>query len=228
MQPATVTTPKWLLPVAGRPFADWQLRWLATQGVDRVVVAIGHLGDEIREVVGEGAGYGIDVDYSADGPVLLGTGGALRLAADRGLLDDVVVVMYGDSYLSLDVARVVESFDDAGAAALMTVYENDGRFDTSNVAYADGVVSRYTKGGVGPGADGALRHIDYGLSVLRRSTIDEIPAGAAHDLGELFGRLAEERRLAGYEVHDRFYEIGSPSGLRDLEDHLRTAGEARR
>jgi NDP-sugar pyrophosphorylase family protein len=224
MRPATVDTPKWLLPVAGRPFAEWQLRWLAGQGVISVVAAIGHLGDQIRVAVGDGRRFGVRVDYSPDGSELVGTGGAVRLAVDRGLLDDRFLVLYGDSYLSVDVAAVWAAFDRADRPALMTVYENAGRFDTSNVAFDDGVVVRYTKH---PSAGGEpavpLRHIDYGLSVLDRSVADLVPAGAVVDLADVFEALAASGRLAGFEAHDRFYEIGSPDGLRDLERHLSAA-----
>lgn len=226
MRPSTVTTPKWLLPVAGRPFADWQLRWLAAQGVDRVVAAIGHLGDQIREEVGDGARFGLHVDYSAEGPELLGTGGALRLAAERGLLDPGFLVLYGDSYLSVDVRAVWDAFHTADCAALMTVYENRGSFDASNVELRAGRVVRYTKR-PREGEAAALRHIDYGLSVVDRAVIDLLPLHQVVDLADVFEALAADGRLAGFEVADRFYEIGSPAGLRDLERHLASFPEGR-
>lgn len=224
MRPATVDTPKWLLPVAGRPFAEWQLRWLAAQGVDSVVAAIGHLGEQIRVDVGDGRRFGVRVEYSPDGPGLVGTGGAIRLAVDRGLLDDRFLVLYGDSYLSVDVGAVWAAFEREGRPALMTVYENAGRFDASNVAFAGGVVIRYTKHASASDETAApLRFIDYGLSVLDRSVVDLVPAGAVVDLADVFEALAASGRLAGFEAHDRFYEIGSPDGLRDLERHLSAA-----
>jgi MurNAc alpha-1-phosphate uridylyltransferase len=225
MRPATTRTPKWLLEVAGRPFAAWQLEWLAGQGVRSVVACVGHLADAIRATVGDGAAHGISVSYSEDGPQLLGTGGALRRAARAGLLEDRFLVLYGDSYLPIDIAPVWRAFRSSGRPALMTVYRNEGRFDRSNVAYADGAVLRYTKSGGGD--DGPpLHHIDYGLSALERPVLEELPSDDPADLADLYSDLAAAGRLAGHPVDRRFYEIGSPEGLRQLEEHL-AAAEAR-
>lgn len=221
MRPRTESVPKWILPVAGRAFAAWQLEWLAASGVESVVACIGHLGDRIRETVGSGEQFGVRVTYSEDGPTLLGTAGALRLAADRRLVDRQFLVMYGDSYLSVDVPTVWEAFRASGRPALMTVFRNEGRFDVSNAAYEDGQVVRYAKGAVDGGAGGPeLHHIDYGLSVLERTVLDEVPAGEVSDLAVLFESLSDRGALAGLEVAERFYEIGSPAGLRDLEQML--------
>ena len=140
MRPWTEAVPKALLPVAGRPFADWQLDWLAAGGVDRVVYSVGHLGEAIEDHVGDGRRWGVDVRYVKEGAVLRGTAGAIRLAADHGVLDDTFFVLYGDSYLCVDPRAVAAAFVAAGRPALMTVYHNRGSWDTSNVRYRDGVV----------------------------------------------------------------------------------------
>lgn len=228
MWPHTERTPKWLLPVAGRPFAHWQLEWLAANGVDEVVCCVGYLSDAIEREIGSGEPFGLHVEYSHDGPELRGTGGALVLAADRGLLRDQFVVVYGDSYLPVDVEAVWQAFLAGSRPALMTVFRNEGAFDSSNAAYADGQVIRYTKTDR-PGPDGRaveppLTFIDYGLSVLRRDVLDGEPRDVSVDLASLFEALAAHGQLAGYEVHERFYEIGSPAGLADLERHLGDGG----
>lgn len=214
MRPHTEQVPKAMLPVAGRPFVDHQLELLTRQGYADVVFCTGHLGEMLREHVGDGARHGLRVTWSDDGPELRGTGGALRLASTRSLLDDRFGVLYGDSYLPIDARAVHRAAEDAGQPALMTVFRNEGRWETSNVVYADGMVQRYAKGTRDP----RMQHIDYGLSVLTRSAIDErIAADASGDLATTLEQLSADHQLAGYEVHRRFYEIGSPSGLADLE-----------
>lgn len=228
MLPATRETPKWLLPVAGRPFADWQLEWLAAQGVDRVVVAAGHLADEIVAHVGDGRRFGLEVGYSLDGPTLLGTAGALRIAADRGLLDDRFLVLYGDSHLTVDLSAALDAHAASGCPALMVVYRNADRYDASNVEVGDGLVVRYRKRPVGSAREEGLDWIDYGVSVLTAPVVEALPAGAVVDLSAVLAALAAGRDLAAFEVHDRFYEIGSPEGLRELEAHLAAGGRAHR
>lgn len=218
MYPQTLAVPKALLPVAGRPFADHQLALLARQGFSDVVYSIGHRGNEIREFVGDGARWGLHIRWADEGNDLRGTAGALRLALDAGLLTDEFAVLYGDSYLPIDVDPIYEAFTQHACPALMTVFRNDGAFDASNVIFADGKVSRYQKGVDDP----AMHYIDYGLSWLQRSMIaDRIPPSTVADLADVYSALSTAGLLAGYEVHDRFYEVGSPAGLAALEKRLK-------
>ncbi len=206
--------PKTLVPVAGRPFADHQLTWLAEQGVGQVVYCIGYRGDQIRAFVGDGGRWGLEVTYVDEGSRLRGTGGALRLAHDAEVLADSYAVLYGDSYLRLELPRVHEAFRASGQPALMTVLRNEGRWDRSNADFDGELVTRYSK------TEADFEWIDYGVSILTRDIAGEIPPDERADLADLFARLSRERRLAGYEVGERFYEIGSPEGLAELERFL--------
>lgn len=211
--------PKTLIEVGGKPFASHQLSWLATQGVRDVVYAIGHLGNQVRAFVGDGGRWGLSVTYIEDGESPKGTAGAIRGALGAGLLGGGFLVLYGDSYLPIEIAPVWRA-SSHGAVPLMTVFRNDGRWDSSNVRFEDGRIILYEKGRPDAGAIG-MRHVDYGLSVLTSDVIEEmVPPGAASDLSGVLHRLSVEGRLAGLEVSTRFYEIGSPQGLADLESHL--------
>jgi NDP-sugar pyrophosphorylase family protein len=219
MRPHTDRLPKMLLPVAGEPFAAHQLRWLASEGVHHVVVATGYLGHLIEEFVGDGSAFGLEVSYSTDGPHSLGTGGATRQAVERCGARGAVGVLYGDSYLIVDLGEVVTSYLTGGLPALMVVFENHNEHDASNAAF-DGRLVRYEKGRRDPLAAG-LHFIDYGLSIFDSDLIiDRIPAGRPSDLSDLQAALSRGRQLAGYVATRRFFEIGSPVGLADLERHL--------
>jgi NDP-sugar pyrophosphorylase family protein len=216
----TDTIPKALIPVGGVPFASHQLDWLAREGVDRVVYCIGYRGDLVRDYVGNGARWGLSVEFVDEGDRLRGTAGALRLALDEGALDDQFVVLYGDSYLPIALKPVWTAFEDSSLPALMTVLRNQGRWDRSNARVQDGLVTTYDKSEADP--DPELEWIDYGLSGLERSIVEErVPRGVDSDLADLFRQLSEDRLLAAFEVSERFFEIGSPIGLSDLEQHLR-------
>jgi NDP-sugar pyrophosphorylase family protein len=224
MRPATEAIPKYLLPVAGAPFADHQLAWLARQGVDDVVLCVAHLGAEIKAYVGDGARWGLRIRYVDEGSELRGTAGALRLAVDQGVLDPAFLVLYGDSYLQVDVAAVWKAFMSSSTRALMTVYENDGRWERSNVRFEAGVVELYDKSVADPGACG-VHHVDYGLLVFHRDAIEDLVAPeSSSDLADLQHRLSLRGELLGVEVFERFFEIGSIEGLRELEAHLCTPG----
>jgi NDP-sugar pyrophosphorylase family protein len=216
MLPETSTIPKTLLPVAGKPFATYQLGWLASAGIDSVVYCVGHLGQQIRAQVGDGAAWGLSVRYVDEGEQLRGTAGALRLACDEHALDEDFLVLYGDSWLQVDPAAVLRTARERREPALMTVYRNDGRWDGSNAILTDDRVVCYQKGLTPPPAE--MRWIDYGLLALRRPVIaDRVPPGAPADLAPLCSALAAAGSLAGLEVFERFYEIGSASGRNELE-----------
>ena len=219
MRPVTDLIPKTLIPVGGVPFASHQLDWLAREGVDRVVYCIGYRGDLIREYVGNGDRWGVSVDFVDEGDELRGTAGAVRLALDEGVLRDRFLVLYGDSYLPITLGPVWNAFEEADLPALMTVLRNEGRWDTSNAAVEDGLVAIYDKSSAN--TDVHLEWIDYGLTALERSTVDvRVPRDAVAGLADLYRELSAERLLAALEVHERFFEIGSPAGLEALERHL--------
>jgi NDP-sugar pyrophosphorylase family protein len=220
--------PKHLVPVLGTPFADLQLRWLSTQGVTEVTYCIAHLGDAIRSYVGDGSRWGLTVHYVDEGSERRGTGGALALAAEMDALQERFLVVYGDSFLQVDVGAFWAAFEVSDFPAAMTVFHNRGRFGPDNVLLEPGQPVRYDKH-----PDQELRaqmeHIDYGLSALTRSIIEErIPVGARVDLADVFAEISRDGLLGGFVVSDRFYEVGTPESLQDLEDHLRVAGSRAR
>jgi NDP-sugar pyrophosphorylase family protein len=220
----TALVPKAMVPVSGTPFVERQLALLAEQGFDHVVLCVGHLGSQVREFVGDGSRWGIVVEYADEGEELRGTGGALRLACDAGLLENRFAVLYGDSYLPIDVRPVWNAALHDSRPALLAVYRDPGKLEVPNTVFEDGAVILYRKGD----PTDAMRHVDYGLSVLRRTVIrDYVPAGATVDLAEVFQTLSRRGLLAGFEVAERFYEIGSPAGLADLERYLSDPARAR-
>lgn len=216
LRPITEKVPKLLIDVAGEPFFSHQIRMLKKAGLSRVVLCIGYLGEMIVDRYGDGSKWGIRIDYSFDGPKLLGTGGALIRALP--LLGEAFYVLYGDSYLPIDYLAVGRTFLDSGKLGLMTVYENRERYDTSNVWFADGRIKVYDKKHKVP----QMHHIDYGLGLLRVSALDGSPRDEVVDLTTIYAHLVARNELAGYEVEQRFYEIGSPDGLRELDELLRS------
>jgi MurNAc alpha-1-phosphate uridylyltransferase len=212
MRPLTETCPKTLLPARGRPFAWHQLHWLAAQGITEVVYSIGHQGDMIQRYWAEEPSPVPSIRYVDEGEQLRGTAGALRLAREQGVLDERFFVIYGDSFLPAQFGPIWRAFQDSNQPALMTVLRNEGRWDRSNVIYEPGRVMLYNKAAA-PG----MQYIDYGLSCFRRDVFDH---PTPSDLAIVFHDLSLQGRLAGFEVHQRFYEIGSPAGLRDFEQYL--------
>src|SRR5262249_12520579 len=184
------------------------------QGATRVVICAAHLGERIREELGDGRAWGLQLDWVFDGKVLLGTAGALKCALP--LLGGPFLVLYGDSYLPIDVRPVQPAFFDSGQRALMTVYRNAGEWDRSNVEFANGRIVAYNK----RTPTARMSHIDYGLGVLAPASLDGVVEGETADLADVYRELADRGELAAFEVHERFYEIGSFEGLEATRTYL--------
>jgi len=214
LRPITEKIPKALVEVGEKPFICHQLEYLSQQGISEVILCTGYLGDLIQEVVGDGSRFGLVVRYSSDGPGLLGTGGALRQALP--LLGERFFVMYGDSYLPINFAEVEDFYKSTDKPALMTVLRNNDRWDKSNVLFQDGKLVVYDKQTPVP----QMEYIDYGLGILSRSVLEPYSIKQPLDLSDIYHSLSMAGQLIGYEVYDRFYEIGSHTGLKETESFL--------
>ncbi len=221
LRPATEKIPKSLLEVNGEPFVAHQLRLLHANGVRRVVLCVGHLGEMVRDALKDGGAYGVEVDYSFDGATLLGTAGAVRNALPK--LGDEFLVLYGDSYLVCDYAAVARGLASSGKLGLMTIFRNDGKWDASNVEFDGERILAYSK----TAKSERMNHIDYGLGAFRAAAFEGIPEGRAYDLADLYGDLLRQRQLAGFEVTQRFYEIGSAAGLEETSRFIAAQGALR-
>lgn len=214
LRPLTESIPKILLEVAGRPFATHQIELLREHGLKHFVFCVGYLGEMVQAALGDGRRWGVKIDYVFDGSTLLGTGGALRKALPK--LGEAFFVLYGDSYLECDYQVIEKSFRLSGKRGLMTVLQNHNKWDRSNVAFANGSISCYDKRITR--AD--MIHIDYGLGALHADVFNDYPGETVLDLATVYQDLVARNELAGYEASERFYEIGSATGLEELRQHL--------
>ena len=211
----TRNMPKSMLEVAGKPFIVHQLDLFKREGIRRVVLCTGHLSEIIEAFVGDGNRFGLQVTYSCERKDLLGTGGALRVALP--LLGPELMIIYGDSYLDISFAPVVEAFRQSGRKGLMTVFHNAGCWDASNVEWDGSRILDYLKT-----PTPRMKHIDFGLAVMKASVFESLPRGEPFDLAVIYRKLVAAGDLAGYNISQRFYEIGSVAGLAETDAYLRT------
>jgi NDP-sugar pyrophosphorylase family protein len=214
LRPITETIPKALIEIAGEPFIYHQLRYLNKQGIQKVVLCIGYLGEMIQELVGDGSKFGVQVRYSFDGPKLLGTGGAIKAAIP--MLGESFYIFYGDSYLPIDFKPVEKAFLSSDQLGLMTVLKNENQWDKSNVIFENNYLIEYNKEAIKP----KMAYIDYGLGILSAQVFNSYPEGESFDLSKVYNELSLKKQLYGYEVFERFYEIGSHQGILEAEAYI--------
>jgi NDP-sugar pyrophosphorylase family protein len=214
LYPMTHDVPKAMVPVAGRPFLEREIELLRQASVTDIVLLVGHLADQITDHFGDGSRFGVRIRYSNEGPKLLDTAGAVRQAMD--LLDDTFFVTFADSYLVLPYRQIWDDFHAAGKEALMVVYRNDNQFDTSDVFVEDGLVLAYQKSPPLPGAF----YINDGLMIFRRDSLKAIAEGERISLQQFLQPVVARRQLMAWKTQQRFFEIGSFSGLKELEERF--------
>ncbi len=214
LRPITQEIPKAMIDINGKPFIVRQLELLNKNGIKEVIICAGYLGEQIRDYIKDGSGSGMKVEYSFDGDKLLGTGGAIKKALP--LLNDVFFVMYGDSYLDVDFREIASYFLRSNKKALMTVLKNNGQWDKSNVVFKNGRIINYDKKYFVP----EMNYIDYGLGIMRKSVFNDIKDNEVVDLADIYKYLVNEDQLVGYEVKERFYEIGSFKGIEETREYL--------
>jgi NDP-sugar pyrophosphorylase family protein len=210
----TETLPKSLILIHGEPFVAHQLRLLQRSGIQHVILCVGHLGGMIEDAIGDGSAFGVKVEYSYDGATLLGTAGAIKSALPR--LGERFFVVYGDSYLTCDYAAIAQEFSRQNKLGLM-----NGQWDASNVEFEEGSILAYSK----KNRSARMRYIDYGLGVFRAEAFSRTQAT---DLADVYAELLQTADLAAVEVRERFYEMGSPAGLKEMTSFLSQRGDARK
>lgn len=215
LYPLTKEIPKSLIPINDIPFIAHQIQLFKRNNISEIVLCVGTFSDKIIEYLGDGSKFGISIKYSVEDPSqLLGTLGALRKAYD--LLEEHFFVIWGDSYLEVDYQKILKAFLDSKKLGLMTAYKNENKLERSNTSIRDGMVIGYDKQ-----QNDNFQYVDYGLSIFRKKVLDHFPAGENLDLSLLNKKLISINELAAYEVKERFYEIGSFTGIRELELHLK-------
>jgi len=207
--------PKCLIEINGRPFIDWQLDLLIEHGYSDFIFCVSYKSDTVQEYLGDGSSRGARIRYSLDGDTQLGTGGAIQKALPK--LGEKFGVIYGDSYLPINYTAVEKFFLNSRSHALMTVYENKNEFDSSNVEFIDGKLINYEKGS----NSRQMHHIDYGISFFREAAFRPWQNLSTFDLSEVCHQLATQGEFLGFEVFERFYEIGSLQGIGEFTQYLK-------
>lgn len=210
MRPLTEGRPKAMIMVDNKPFLEYQIELLKKHRITEIVLCVGYLADQIKDYFGDGGRFGVEIRYSEEKSQLLGMAGALKNA--EPLLAEEFLAMNGDSYLLLDYAEIMSYFKGRDELALMVVHRNHDPYRASNVAIEGDLVTIYDRNKIVPW----MRYIDAGLWALRKRALSLIPPNRAVSQEEFFHKLIERKQLLAFRVSQRFYEIGSFSGLAEF------------
>ena len=214
LHPLTRDLQNSLIEVGGRPFIDWQLELLEKNGYRDVVMCVNHMSEKIVDRIGNGNKFGLNVIYSHDGPQQLGTAGAIKKALSK--IGPKFAVIYGDSYLPINYGDVENEFLKTNSICLMTYLQNENHYDISNIEIENQTIVSYSKENPTP----KMKHVDYGLSYYSREVFDSIVENEHADLSRILEKLSKSQSINGYEIFQRFYEIGSFQGIISFTEYL--------
>jgi mannose-1-phosphate guanylyltransferase len=206
LRPLTLTTPKPVMPLAGRPFLSFMLDWVHSHGAEEVILSCGFMSDAVKSVLGD-IYEGMRLRHVTEEEPL-GTAGPVRLAYDEGLLEERVLVLNGDVLTDIDLTAELERHERTGARATLALYPVD---DTSSYGVVptddEGRVTAFIEKG---GGEAPTNRINAGAYVLERDVVESIPAGQAVSFErEVFPALVGDG-LYGYDAAGYWIDIGTP------------------
>jgi mannose-1-phosphate guanylyltransferase len=206
LRPLTYTTPKPVMPLAGRPFLTFMLDWAHSHGVEEVILSCGFMSDAVKRVLGD-IYDGMRLRYVVEEEPL-GTAGPVRLAHDEDLLEERLLILNGDVLTDIDLTAELEQHERIGALATLALYPVE---DTSSYGVVptaeDGAVEAFIEKG---GGEAPTNRINAGAYVIEREVADRIPAGRAVSFErEVFPSLVGEG-LYGYKAAGYWIDIGTP------------------
>lgn len=225
LRSVNAAVPKPMIEVAGKPFLAHLMNMLIRRGLSDFLLLLGHKSEVVLDYVGSCVFPNCRIAWSVE-PSPLGTGGAFKWAESQ--IAQEFFYINGDTYLDIDYAEVASQFRTSDATGMMVVYDNCEHTDViNNVALnEEGRVAHYKKDAL----DAPLTHVEAGVLAFRKKVLDLLPpAGQVSSFeNEIYGRLIERGDLASFVTRRRFYDIGTPSRLKEFEGVLYASGAARR
>lgn len=212
LRPLTLSLPKPMVRVGGRPFLEYQLLYLAKFGIQDVLLLTGYMGEVVEDYFSDGRSQGLRLRYSREKEPM-GTGGALMNAVNY--LEESFFLLYGDSFLPMDYRDAKQAFLGHGKLAMMVVYDNAEDTSVQNNVRIDEetlMVIDYSKQGSG------MCYVEAGVLVLKREVLNFLPKSGSFSMEEkLYPSLIDGGEMAAYKSVERFFDIGTPTRLKAFE-----------
>lgn len=228
LRPLTLETPKVLLPIGGRPLIELQLSWLKHHGVQEVAINLYHLGDKIKDYLGNGSRFWVEISYSPEEKLLGTAGGVKRM---EHFFDDTFVVFYGDVLTNFDLQAMVKFHQEKKAIATLAIFEasNPGEVGVVRMNSERKILSFVEKPrspvrspeSPAPSPQSAIL-ASGGVYVLEKEVLNYIPAHNFSDFAyDIFSKLVElNLPIYGYVLKPQDYliDIGTIEKYRKAQE----------
>ncbi len=213
LRPLTLTRPKALLPILGKPLLDWILDNLRRAGIKKVYISVRYMSNMIRERYGDGSGYGLKIEYVEEiSP--LGDGGPIPLIVEKYGINEPFLVVYGDVFSDVSVESFIEFHEKSSAVAsiILTRVENPSRYGVAQVDDGGRVTRFIEKPQEPPPSD----LVNAGFYIFSPELMRFFPAKKPSKLAiDVLPKLVEQGLLNAYIHEGLWLDIGVP------KDYLR-------
>ncbi len=208
--PTTKTIQKCMIDINGKPFIEHLIENITEQGVNDIVMCVGHLNDQIRDYF---SGYPNTIRYSIETKPL-GTAGAIRNASS--LLDKEFFLINGDTFIDFPLKELSDNFEFCNKVGIMLVYDNHcHKIAPNNILLDDTIILSYMTHEAS-----YLNGVDAGVGIYSKKLLDYIPKGNS-SLIDIYYKLVRERQLCGIMTSKRFYDIGTPERLKIFQELIK-------
>lgn len=220
LRPITDSLPKPMIPFHGKPFLEYLVELLRSQGFERILLLLGYLPELVRSHFGDGRRWQMQIDTSVS-DVEDETGRRLKKAGSK--IDPVFLLMYCDNYWPMPFEKMWREFLEKDPAGMLTVYRNGDRYTRDNVRLAeDGKVLTYDKERAASGLSG----VDIGFAIFKRQVLDLLPEENVSFERVVYPKLIEKGRLAAFRTGHRYYSVSTPERLILTEQFLKNRSSA--
>lgn len=218
LRPLTNSTPKPLLPVAGKPIIQWQIEWLKNAGVEDFVLSVGHLAEKVQAVMGDGAALGVSIGYAIEREPL-GTAGALRNAMKEGSVNEPFYAGNGDVLTDLDPRRCEGMRSGQGLLAALALVPLPSPYGIIE-AEDNGLVTAFREKPLLP------HWINAGFYSLSQDVFDYLPEKGSLER-DVFPALVRKGLLGGARLHPRFWRsVDTHKDLEETAEFIDSTGES--
>jgi len=215
LRPLTLTLPKPMIPIHGKPFLAYLMELLKKNGIEEVIILVGYFHEQIEEYFGAGEKFGLKITYSYD-PVEADTGTRVRNASR--LFAEHFLLLYGDNYWPLNLSMLTRFYKDKKKKASTVVYSNfDNSTRNNMLVNENAIVEIYDR----ERKKKNLNAVDIGFFIVQKNVIDLLPSGNCSFEKTVIPALIKKRQLAGFLTHEKYYALTDASRIPKIEAVLR-------
>lgn len=218
LRPLTLDTPKPLVEVGGQPLIVWHIKALQAAGITDITINASWLADKLMATLGDGAQFGVKLQWSVEEDEPLETAGGIFQALQTGKLQNApFVLVNSDIWTTYDFSQLVDYTLGPDQQAHLLLIDNPEHNDNGDFAINNGLASEHA-------VAGADKYTFSGISVLSPKLLDGLVTGQAAALGPLLRKAMIKFQVTAEVIVDNWIDVGTAARLEQINTFIDTKG----